>query len=318
LPCLPQVECDFARYCSETCRADDILDPYSDHLSVCFPRDSLEKSPAAIVYRKDPREVKGLIDLCWSTIKSTVPSNKTLPKHPDVSSVIHVDLNPAKFHKLIACPLKANSVVVFFDYNYCDARILMRPPLPWKPLRELRMFYAVLDVITCLRPIEEAVEKSENKEIPFMAVVEFETDLTNVADSKDLVTEGRVARAGPSAKQPASVQGQDPIRSGPSQIPRTAENARLYPSVRDAMRQAASGVRTGEVPTSAASPRSFSSPQTSASPEMASSQWMPSRGSTKLTKRSSLGPSSPDPQHSSSPTSGSQSGLKRLFSKTKK
>jgi ankyrin repeat protein len=314
LPRSLQIECKFARYCSETCRADDVLDPYVDHLSVCFPTNSFEKSPAAIVYKKHPREVEGLIDRCWSTIKRTVPSNKTLPTYPNVSSVINVDLNPAKFNEAIAYRLKKNSVVVFFDYNYCEARILMRPPLPWKPLRELGMFSTLLDVILCLRPIENAVERAENKEIPFMAVVEFETDFSHIADSTDLVGDGRVARAGPSSTPSPPAQRQDPAGSDLRPMPNTVENARLYPSVRNAMREAASASPTDDVIPWPASPTSIGTPQTLTSPGMASPQQVPSRGSAKLSKRPSLGPSSPDAQSSPS----SQSKFKRLFSKSRK
>ncbi|KAH7146922.1 hypothetical protein B0J13DRAFT_500805 [Dactylonectria estremocensis] len=190
-------DCGVSRYCSESCRAMDIIDPQTQHLEICVPTIHLEEAADTEVYdlMEKSEDKEGLEGPLSPIERGYFAPSDFDNRRPRVQSGLKVFLNPSHFERPFRYRTKKNSTLhLFLNRTYEICLPFSEHLQAWRVPTSGEMVVNVSGTDFMMRTAVSGMQGDGTSDYyrmpsPFFLIVEWDVDLSSVM-------ERRVSRVG--------------------------------------------------------------------------------------------------------------------------
>lgn len=173
--------CNYVRYCSDSCRVLDVIDPKVQHLSACLPVEVAELSHAIRIEDKITTHgaAREMVQKEWDRVRRSTqnPAPEIAPRFTHMATGM---LTPRFFKKPVVHVAPKNSLIMFTNTGLFETRYEMRGNSDWV---RGGTAIAIKDMEFVIRPSEAAVQQEaqaiaggENEEVMVWIEVTFDCD----------------------------------------------------------------------------------------------------------------------------------------------
>lgn len=147
----PDLSCQYARYCSESCRVQDMINPLIQHLSACIPTEPLDSSLAVTVVQRDymHNTVRSFVQTYWDRVR---PNLHQAPETtPPLKIFFTVSLHPNNFTKAVVYHMEKQTIVIFVPPPLYEVSFGMRGDDNWFSASEIGTYLNIKEGDLCIR-----------------------------------------------------------------------------------------------------------------------------------------------------------------------